>query len=104
MSDQDTSATALLEPDLATSETALAAAHVGGDVAGLTRYPGGKNGAGVWQRLIGMMPPHLAYVEPFLGSGAIWRRKRRAMLNIGIDVDAPTRSLGCGGSGGPRRR
>lgn len=54
---------------------------------GLTKYPGGKNGAGVWQRLISLMPPHRVYVEAFLGSGAILRRKRRAAVNFGIDVD-----------------
>ncbi len=54
---------------------------------GLSTYPGGKNGAGVWQRLISMMPPHRAYFEMFLGSGAIMRRKRRAAVNVGIDVD-----------------
>ncbi len=55
---------------------------------GLTKYPGGKNGAGVWQRLISLMPPHRAYFEMFLGSGAIMRRKRRAAANVGFDADA----------------
>lgn len=31
------------------------------------------------------MPPHLAYIEPFLGAGAVLRRKRPANRNIGID-------------------
>jgi len=57
--------------------------------AGLTRYPGGKNGMGIWQRIINQMPPHLIYIEAFLGSGALLRRKRPAPAgNIGIDVDA----------------
>src|SRR3990172_2636687 len=51
-------------------------------------YPGGKNGAGVYQTLINMMPPHEVYIEPFLGGGAIMRLKRPAPLNIGIDRDA----------------
>jgi hypothetical protein len=51
-------------------------------------YPGGKNGAGVYQQLINLMPPHHTYVEPFLGGGAILRLKKPARLNIGIDVDA----------------
>lgn len=52
------------------------------------RYAGGKNGAGVYQRLINMMPPHRVYIEAFLGSGAVIRRKRRAIAaNVGIDVD-----------------
>ena len=34
------------------------------------------------------MPPHEVYIEPFLGSGAILRMKRPALVNIGIDRDA----------------
>lgn len=70
-----------LAPDLATSETA-------GLDGALTSYPGGKNGAGIYQRLINLMPPHECYIEAFLGSGAILRRKKPAARNIGIDVDA----------------
>lgn len=51
-------------------------------------YPGGKNGAGVYQQLINLMPPHHTYVEPFLGSGAVMRMKRPAPSTIGIDADA----------------
>jgi len=50
-------------------------------------YPGGKSGAGVYQTLINLMPPHDVYIEPFLGGGAIMRRKHPAPLNIGIDKD-----------------
>jgi len=50
-------------------------------------YPGGKNGSGVYQRIINLMPPHRTYVEAFLGGGAILRAKRPAMVNIGIDLD-----------------
>jgi DNA adenine methylase len=50
-------------------------------------YPGGKNGAGVYQTLINHIPPHTTYIEPFLGSGAIMRLKRPARVNIGIDLD-----------------
>jgi DNA adenine methylase len=50
-------------------------------------YLGGKNGDGVYQKLINRMPPHAVYIEPFLGSGAILRRKKLAQLNIGIDRD-----------------
>lgn len=50
-------------------------------------YPGGKNGAGVSQFIISRMPPHRFYIEGFLGSGAILRRKRPAEINIGIDRD-----------------
>ena len=51
-------------------------------------YPGGKNGAGVYQRIINLMPPHDVYVEPFLGGGAVMRLKRPAGLNVGLDLDA----------------
>jgi hypothetical protein len=51
-------------------------------------YPGGKNGAGVYQTIINLMPPHPVYIEPFLGGGAILRLKQPAALNIGIDLDA----------------
>lgn len=52
------------------------------------RYPGGKNGAGVYQKLISLIPPHRLFVEAFLGSGAILKRKRPAAQNIGIDIAA----------------
>jgi len=48
-------------------------------------YPGGKNGAGVYQTIINHMPPHEMYIEPFLGGGAIMRLKRPAGVNVGID-------------------
>ncbi len=48
-------------------------------------YPGGKNGAGVWQKIICQIPPHDIYIEPFGGSGAVLRRKRPARLNIFVD-------------------
>jgi DNA adenine methylase len=51
-------------------------------------YPGGKNGAGVYQTIINLMPPHEVYIEPFLGGGAILRLKQPASLNIGIDLDS----------------
>lgn len=51
------------------------------------RYPGGKNGAGVYQRIINLQPPHDVYVEPFLGGAAIMRLKRPARRNIGLDLD-----------------
>jgi DNA adenine methylase len=50
-------------------------------------YPGGKNGSGVYQKIINQMPPHRVYVEAFLGGGAIMRAKRPAMVNVGIDAD-----------------
>lgn len=49
-------------------------------------YPGSKAQAGTWQRIIGQMPPHRLYVEPFFGSGQIFWRKRRALHTIAIDL------------------
>ena len=49
-------------------------------------YPGGKNGAGVYQTIINQLPPHDVYIEPFLGGGAIMRQKLPAVTaNIGVD-------------------
>ena len=53
-----------------------------------TTYPGGKNGSGVYQQIINQIPPHYLYIEPFLGSGAIFRMKRPALYSILIDLDA----------------
>lgn len=50
-------------------------------------YPGGKNGAGVYQQIINHIPPHKLYIEPFLGGGAIMRLKRPAEASIAIDID-----------------
>lgn len=54
----------------------------------MTRYTGGKNGAGVYQHIINLMPPHDCYIECFLGSGAVMRFKKPAKLNYAIDLDA----------------
>jgi len=54
----------------------------------LTTYNGGKNGSGTYQQIINLMPPHDIYIEGFLGSGAILRRKKTARIaNIGFDID-----------------
>lgn len=50
-------------------------------------YAGGKAGAGVFQNIINLMPPHTTYVEAFFGDGAIMRNKRPAHCSIGIDLD-----------------
>jgi hypothetical protein len=50
-------------------------------------HPGGKGGAGVYQTLINLMPPHEVYIEPFLGHGTILLKKRPALLSIGLDLD-----------------
>lgn len=49
-------------------------------------YPGGKNGAGVFQRIISHMPPHRVYLEPFVGGGAVLRLKRPAALSLACDL------------------
>jgi hypothetical protein len=50
-------------------------------------YIGGKDGSGVWQRLVNEIPPHQVFVSAFLGDCALMRRKRPARLNVGIDLD-----------------
>lgn len=49
------------------------------------RYPGGKNAAGTYQRIINQIPPHRVYIEPFAGSAAILRLKRPAEFSIAFD-------------------
>lgn len=53
----------------------------------MSRYPGGKNGAGTYQRIINLIPPHRVYIEPFAGSAAILRHKRPAQASVAIDLD-----------------
>jgi len=64
-------------------------------------YPGGKAGAGVYQTIINLMPPHELYLEPFVGGGAILLRKRPARASIVIDADADVaaRWQRCAGQG-----
>jgi site-specific DNA-adenine methylase len=50
-------------------------------------YPGGKSGAGVYQTIINLIPPHQTYIETHLGGGAVMRHKKPATINIGIDID-----------------
>jgi hypothetical protein len=51
------------------------------------RYPGGKGGAGVYQRLINLIPAHTVYIETHLGGGNLLERKKPAPESIGIDLD-----------------
>jgi site-specific DNA-adenine methylase len=54
----------------------------------LTRYPGGKNGSGVYQTIINNIPPHTTYIEAFGGSLAVFRRIRRsARMSIVNDIN-----------------
>lgn len=50
------------------------------------RYIGGKNGEGVAQRIINLIPPHRVYIEPCLGSGAVLRAKKPAEISVGLDL------------------
>lgn len=51
-------------------------------------WPGGKDGAGVAQRLINQIPPHDIFISAFLGDCAIMRRKLPAKVaSIGVDAD-----------------
>jgi len=50
-------------------------------------YDGGKAGAGIAQTIINQIPPHEIYIEPFLGDGAVIRRKKPARRNVGIEID-----------------
>lgn len=63
------------------------AIRVGTKSQASSSYPGGKAGAGVYQKLISLMPPHETYIEAFLGAGAVMRYKRPAVRSIGIDLD-----------------
>lgn len=50
-------------------------------------YPGTKGGAGVFQNIISLMPPHDAYIETHLGMGYVMRNKKPAAENIGLEKD-----------------
>ena len=50
---------------------------------------GAKSQSGVWQRIVSLIPPHEVFIEPFLGSGAIMRKKSPASENIGRDLATP---------------
>lgn len=50
-------------------------------------YPGGKNGAGVWQRIVNQIPPHDVWVSAFAGDCAVTRHLRPAAASILIDRD-----------------
>lgn len=49
-------------------------------------YYGGKNGSGVYQKIINCIRPHDVYMELFLGNGAVFRHKKPAKFNILNDL------------------
>ena len=52
-----------------------------------TGYPGGKSGAGIFQRLINLIPPHKILIVPFAGKCGVVRNIRPADHTIVIDAD-----------------
>ena len=48
-------------------------------------YPGSKWGMAA--EIVGMMPPHRSYVEPFFGSGAVFFNKPRSPIETINDLD-----------------
>lgn len=54
---------------------------------GLGSYPGGKNGAGIFQRLINLIPRHRILISAFAGHCGIVRNIRPAEHTIVIDPD-----------------
>lgn len=56
--------------------------------SGVSSYPGGKSGAGIYQRLINQIPPHRVLVSAFAGHCGVTRHIRPAEHTIVIDADA----------------
>lgn len=56
-------------------------------ITGMENYLGAKNGSGVYQAIINLIPPHDTYIEPFLGTGAVLRRKAPSACDIGVDLN-----------------
>jgi site-specific DNA-adenine methylase len=50
-------------------------------------YFGGKNSSGSYQKIISEIPFHEVYIEPFLGSGAVFRNKLPAQKSFLLDLD-----------------
>jgi DNA adenine methylase len=52
-----------------------------------TGYPGSKGGNGVWQQIVGQIPPHDLYVEVCAGSAQVLQRMRPPAAVIAVDCD-----------------
>ncbi|MEM6734631.1 MAG: hypothetical protein AAF620_01055 [Bacteroidota bacterium] len=50
-------------------------------------YTGGKEGTGIWQKIINEIRPHDIFISGCLGNCAIARHKLPAKRNYGIDID-----------------
>lgn len=64
-----------------------------GDWHTLHEYLGSKAGAGVFQAVIALMPPHDTYVELFAGTGAVLVRKPPAARSFAVDLNADVLAL-----------
>jgi hypothetical protein len=53
----------------------------------MSSYPGGKSGAGIFQRLINLIPPHRILIVPFAGHCGVVRNIKPAEHTIVIDRD-----------------
>lgn len=53
----------------------------------MNRYDGGKNGDGVYQRIINLIPPHKIWIEAFAGSAAITRKIRPAAQSFVVEAE-----------------
>ena len=53
----------------------------------MAAWYGSKAPTGPCQAIVAAMPPHDVWIEPFLGGGAIMRRKPPARRSIGIDLN-----------------
>ena len=53
----------------------------------MAAWYGSKGATGLSQSIVSAMPPHDVYIEPFLGGGAIMKRKPPAIRNIGVDLN-----------------
>ena len=53
----------------------------------MSGYLGSKAASGVYQTIIGSMPPHETYIEAFAGSGVVLKAKPPAVRSIAVDRD-----------------
>ncbi len=74
-------------PSSALARTAAIVIPAGAAEKPFPTYPGSKDAGGVAETIVGLFPPHCCYIEPFLGNGAVMRKKRPALRSIGIDRD-----------------